>query len=33
MIGFNVPPYIGDELQYVKEAMENAGILEVTNHV
>ena len=26
MIGFNVPPYIGDELQYVKEAMENHQI-------
>ena len=26
MIGFNVPPYTGDELQYVKEAMENHQI-------
>lgn len=26
MIGFNVPPYVGDELEYVKKAIENHKI-------
>ena len=26
MIGFNVPPYMGDEFKYIKEAIDNQHI-------
>ena len=26
MINFNIPPYIGNELQYIKQAVENKKI-------